>query len=493
MGRFSYERSLGLSGNVVATTGRALAARTAGPAGRVLVYNPLAWERDVLIEAPGGGWWRVDGVPATGYRVVEPRRAVRWDDPTEIVVEPDGVTLARGALRVQVDRTHGTVVQVHARGHEDGLLAEPIGTVALTRDGRFERFDAVAVRWGRDASGAFVRAERADPEGHRLTLTVRLAPLRDAVDLEWSSPGLPRPDGGVAAALATRYRVRDARPPFVHDHPYGISEIAPRGRYPRKYPTGDWMTSPQWFEQVDRPFTAYSLVDFGRDGDRGVLLLHDGSQAFGLEEDGAVRQVLSLYDPWDEDYFVAQLTVRLRLVPHQGLRHVERWRLAQEFERPAWSFVADAPAEPNERLPADQRWVGLRHVGDGPPPGVAVTAVHREDERAGAFHEGYVGRGMGHPLVVRLVEFDGVASEVDLEVAGTVAAAYLTDLLGERGRRLDVVPGGGGSRVRLSLAPYQIATVYLDVEEARKVARDLDARREVWAQVHRRDEARQEG
>jgi alpha-mannosidase len=304
---------------------------------------------------------------------------------------------------------------------------------------------------------------------------------------------LPRPDGGVAAALATRYRVRDARPPFVHDHPYGVSEITPRGRYPRKYPTGDWMTSPQWFEQVDRPFTAYSFLDLGRDGDRGVLVLHDGSQAFGLEDDGAVRQVLSLYDPWDEDYFVPELAVRLRLIPHAGLRNAERWRLAQEFERAAWAFVAEAPGGSDGGVAAVHPWVGLRDVAGGPPPGVVVTAVYREDERAGTLHEGYVGRGMGHPLVVRLVEFDGVRTEVELEVAGTVAAAYGSDLLGERGRPLDVEPCDGGSRVRLALDPYQIATVYVDVVEARKVARDLDARREVWAQVHRRDEARSEG
>lgn len=492
VGRLSYERSLGLSGNVLATTGRALAARTAGAAGRVVVFNPLAWERDVLIEAPGGGFWRVDAVPATGYRVVEPHQAVRWDDPTEIVVEPDGVTLARGALRARVDRTHGTVAQVYATGHEDGLLAEPIGAPSLTRDGRSERFEAVDVRWGRDTLGAYVRVERSDREGHHIALTVRLAPLSDAVDLEWRSDGVPRPDGGVAAALATRYRVRDAQPPFLHDHPYGISEITPRGRYPRKYPSGDWMTSPQWFEQVDRPFTAYALLDLGRGDGRGVLLLHDGSQAFGLEENGAVRHVLSLYDPWDEDYFVAELAVRLRLVPHQGLQHVERWRQAQEFERPAWSFVAESSGPLDRALPAEHSWVGLRGRGDGSRSGVVVTAVYREDERVGALHEGYIGRGWGHPLVVRLVEFDGVATEVALEVAGTVAAAYATDLLGERAEPLDVEAGDGAALVRATLRPYQIATVYLDVEESRKVARDLDARREVWAQVHRRDEARTE-
>jgi alpha-mannosidase len=482
VGRLSYERSLGLSANVLATTGRALAARVAGAPGRVLVANPLGWARDALVEAPDGGWWRVDDLPPTGYRVVEPGAAVAWRDATEVVEGPTEVALVRGPLRVRVDRATGAVAQIHADGHPDGLLSEPVGEVVLTRDGAPERFDVVDVRSGRDDLGAHVCVTRRGREGHVLTLTVRLAPLLDAVDLAWHSDALPRPDGGVNAALTTRYRVRDARPELIHDHPYGVSEIVPRGRYPRKYPSGDWMTSPQWFEQVDRPFTAASLLDLPTAAGGGLLLLHDGSQAFGAGDDGAVHQVLSLYDPWDEDYFVAALDVRIRLVPHRGLLHVERWRLAQEFERPALTFPAMVPGGD---LPPEHAWVGLAEGGGG----AAIVAAYREDERAGARHEGYVGRGMGHPTVVRLVEFDGAPAVADLEVAGTVAAAFRTDLLGERGAMLDVEAVPGGSRVRLEIAPHEIVTVYLDVVEARKVARDLDAKREVWAQVHRRDEA----
>jgi alpha-mannosidase len=35
------------------------------------------------------------------------------------------------------------------------------------------------------------------------------------------------------------------------------------------------------------------------------------------------------------------------------------------------------------------------------------------------------------------------------------------------------------------MRPYEIATLYLDLELGRKVARDLDAHRSVWATVHR--------
>ncbi len=490
VGALSYQRSLGLSGHVLATTGRALAARTRGSAGRQVVFNPLGWARDVLTSGPDGTWRRVDAVPAMGYRVIENEGAIAWRDGTEVVVEPAAFTLVRGALRVRVDRRRGTIEQIHGEGRPRGLLDAPIGDLALVRAARPETFDGVVVRVAQDALGPYVRVVRSGREGHELVGTIRLAPLLDAVDVEWHSDEIPRPDGGVAAALVTTYAIRGMRTELIHDHPYGVSPIEPRGRYPRKYPTGDWMTSPQWFEGVDRPFTGASLVDLQDDVGGGLLVLHDGSQAFGIDDEGAVRQILSLYDPWDEDYFDAALAVRLRLVPHRGLRHAERWRLAQEFTRPPLTFTADRPGD---ELPTTFGLVSLQAGGSDDAAslanGVAIVAVYREDERAGERHEGYAGRGMGHPTVIRLVEFDGASSPVEVRVVGTVAAAYRTDLLGERGEPLDVTVVDGTSRLRLTLAPHQIATVILDLVEARKVARDLDAKREVWAQVHRHEAA----
>jgi alpha-mannosidase len=47
-----------------------------------------------------------------------------------------------------------------------------------------------------------------------------------------------------------------------------------------------------------------------------------------------------MYDAWDEDYFVSDLAVSLRVVPHGVLTHAERWRLAQEFTRPVLTHTA---------------------------------------------------------------------------------------------------------------------------------------------------------
>src|SRR5207248_3022162 len=137
------------------------------------------------------------------------------------------------------------------------------------------------------------------------------------------------------------------------------------------------------------------------DGERGLLVLHDGSQAMLLMEPGQARvsNVLSMYDPWDEDYFVAELHARLRLVPHGRLAHAARWKLAQAFTRPVLSETV--PTEGAGDLPAS--FAGLWCDA----PGVAVTACYREQDTAGANVEGYAGQGLGHPTIVRLVEFNG--------------------------------------------------------------------------------------
>jgi hypothetical protein len=107
-----------------------------------------------------------------------------------------------------------------------------------------------------------------------------------------------------------------------------------------------------------------------------------------------------------------------------------------------------------------------------------------------------------HPYVIRLVEWDGRAGEVILKLPGPVALAAKTNLLGEvgangwltvepadpprwaRGARLKskAVPW---SRVRFSMRPREIATIYADLVLGRKQWRDLDAKRKVWATVHK--------
>jgi alpha-mannosidase len=244
------------------------------------------------------------------------------------------------------------------------------------------------------------------------------------------------------------------------------------------------MTSPQVYEEVRGPFTALQLLDIVA-GERGLLYLHDGNQAF-LREGDTVQHILTLYDPWDEDYFVDTLDAAVRLVPHGPLTHAERWRLAQEYRRPVLLAVAE---QAGEDLPASWGLFECR------APGVAMTALYREPEGAGEGFPTYAGQGMGWPYVVRLVELNGEATTARLVAPGPVAATYRTNLLGERLAALQAAPGEAGAAsgvsriqpclIEVALRPYEVATIYLDLVPGRKEARGLDERRSVWATAHR--------
>ncbi|MGE5224137.1 MAG: glycosyl hydrolase-related protein, partial [Omnitrophica WOR_2 bacterium] len=414
--------------------------------------------------------------------------------------DSDTVSLERGGLRVAVDRARGVICQITSPQFPQGALPEGfcLADVWMRRNGQVERFTTTQVSLEGMPLTPRIVIRRSGREDARLTVTVGVAPEMDAVDIIFQASDLPRPDPGIAGALTTGMGVNLPEPYFIHDHPFGVSEIRASGKYLRKYPTGDWMTSPQLFETVENPFTALQFLDM-TDEERGLLFLHNGSQAF-LRRGDQAWQILSMYDPWDEDYFVTDLEARLRVVPHGALTHAGRWRLAQEFTRPVWviscgqriKYLPPVCSDDGGNLPPAFRGVSCDS------PGVVITAFYREMEDTGKDVQDYAGAGMEYPYILRLVELDGEPQAVSLALPGKTRQAYKTNLLGaiqeelpvsyqERPDRHESI-----SRLDVSLRSHEIATLYLDLELGRKVYRDLDAERQVWATVHRVDEKVQE-
>jgi alpha-mannosidase len=200
--------------------------------------------------------------------------------------------------------------------------------------------------------------------------------------------------------------------------------------------------------------------------------MHDGSQGFHRAATGAWN-ALSMRDPWDEEYYLRSVDARFRAMPHAAMTDAERWRLAQEFTRPV--FLADLDGAP---VAAPLAIPLLRTTG---LPGVVATAMYRDTDLAVRSSTEHVNRVAQVPVLVRLVELDGVGGTVEVEVVGTVDGAWLTNTLGEVREKLEVE----GCVVRVPMRAHGIATLALDIAEARPVSRNLDAHREVWAQVHR--------
>ena len=478
VGKFSYERSLSLSREVQERAMRLLAKRVKADGPRTVVYNPLGWERTAAVTDSSGEQILVT-TPAFGYTVVgTDAMPALLPDATE---SETMISLTRGALSVTVDKVHGIVSQITSAEFPDGALKPdaPLCDVQMTRGEAVDRFEQAEVTF----DGERIIIRRFGRDGAQVQITVALAAECDAVDIRYWAERLPRPDPWLHAALQTTIAPALTNARLIHDQPYAVSEVRAEGTYRRKYPTGEWMTSPQVFEDVHNPFTALSLLDFD-DGERGLLYLHDGSQAMlrGQGETLSVTNILSMYDAWDEDYFVDSLDARFRVVPHGPLTHSARWKLAHEFRRGVLAASSDVSSGGD--LP--ESFSPLSVAGDG----VALTAFYRETEEGGRGLDGYAGEELGFPYVIRLVELDGKPADVTLRLPGPVATLCKTNLMGEK---LETVAAAGGDSLyctaRLALRPHEIATLYADLEMGRKMPRNLDAFRFVWATVHRVEEA----
>jgi len=476
IGRFSYERSLSLSDRIIGSTATTLARHLGGDAfvfrnaphkpkyvtsvhgsieepaelERVLLFNPLGWRRRVPLE---GGRSPVE-VPGFGFVLAAAPQISGWTPPDFGAGEQSA-----GGIKVTQDSPSGRLLQIVTPQFPEGALAAP-NELTLVRGGQRHSVSRV---------GPSDRETTAD-------LRVWIEESRPAV---WVSRrgSISRPDPGMNAGLQTGFKPA-FRAKIVADQPYGVSELQPNGVGLKKYPTGDWMTSPQWFEEVQRPFTATSFVDLvdTDNPDRGLLIVHDGSQQWFLDEDGTARCLVNMADPWDESYFQGQFEVNFYLVPHGPITHADRMRIAQELLRPPVS--AGFSGTPNvERFDPVECTT----------PNVLLTAFYRETRDSGRGIEGYAANdfAVDYPYVLRLAEFDGVESEAVIRFAPTVAQAAKTDLLGARAADLEVI---GEHEIRVPMRPFEIATVYLDLVEGRKQVRDLDAHRNVWATVHRVEE-----
>jgi alpha-mannosidase len=209
-----------------------------------------------------------------------------------------------------------------------------------------------------------------------------------------------------------------------------------------------------------------------------------------------------MYDPWDQDRFSPHGGYyHFRLLPHAAMRNAERARLAAEFG----GFIGerDYGKSGPRQIP---ECFGALEVANA--SNVLATALFRESLKAGEHLPDWAGHDMArasggactHPYVIRLVEYDGESADVILKLPGEVALAAKTNLMGETQQWLKPEPTSPPewargahiagrevtwSAVRFSMGPREIGTVMADLVLGRKQYRDLDAKREIWATVHR--------
>jgi alpha-mannosidase len=491
IGRESYRRSRALAKGVQDSQISMLTERGGGNPTHGAAVNMLGWPRDVsFVDKGGRETYRMPNVPAFGWNALplEARIPVRLpaietrdgyafeigDDRTQLVLEGEGAPslVLPGGLTARLSEircaTPEGVCRTSSVSQVD--VDERLAAVWLTSPG-----------WPSADWASVVTFIEPGDSARAVRFAIHCHPIQGepepGMNAGWQIPFSP--EFPVARILA--------------DVPYGTYEVQPSGARPRKYPKGDWMTSEQWFEEVMNPFTALSFVDFLAEDGSGVLLAHDGTQQWFLDEGGAVRALAGMMDPWDENKATASCEALFCAFRHGPIAHSDRHRLSMAFRASLGPLSLFELNLDESVLPAP---FSAMHCSAA---NVLATAFYREDEfYSGRDLENYAGRGMGHPFVLRLVEFDGITGEAEITLPGPIAKAFKTNLMGEIEAELKPRPGKappGNSpeavsrfewqNVTVQMRAHEIATLYLDIVPGRKQTRDLDAKRQVWAGAHR--------
>lgn len=300
-------------------------------------------------------------------------------------------------------------------------------------------------------------------------------------------------DPGYGGALRLRFEMPFDPDEIVGDTPYAVHTMKPGRSGSRKYPEGDWMTSPQWFETVKDGLLTHGMLDLRQADGSGIVFLHYAPMQWFING-REVEAVMQAIDPWDEGIEASASVAPLRSIhmrAHDACRNDELWMMARDRGSEVVWVDDETKPQPSPELPL--KFQALRSEIQG----VVPTAFYREEEGYSSRGlDSYAGEGMGYPFVIRLVEFNGEEAEGTIRVAGQVAKAVKANMLGAPIEELKVTPAqtsedeichlnGKASDIHLKVNPREIVTLYLDIEEGRKQARDLDAKREIWATVHR--------
>jgi hypothetical protein len=437
-----------------------------------LYVNPRGWEKPL---PPGAG---VGIVPPFGWRAA-PEAQVGSGVWSPVL---GAWTCSASGVKAEVDFEEGTIWVANAECPEGFQMAIP--TLQW-----FEGEDLV-----RESGDPEVNlSESADPEmdEDEGTLVARWPHHLMRFTLDPASQGLilgisAKPSGldpGFFGAIKACWQIPDAVDQIRCDTPYAVHPASVGAPAIRRFPLGEPHASPIWTDVVENVFTSHSFLCL-RKGRTSLLLSH-APQPQWLIEGREFRHVIGMRDSWDGPESVNIGWASYGLIPHRSWSDAECWQAASAMARATSSasetlWAVWKETLPGSELPPDKLLPREFSALQSLTPGVSVTAFYREpSDRHGAGLDGYAGRMIPMPFVVRLVEFDGRAGEAQILVAGTVVNAYKTNLLGEVQYELEARPvnpplghpcqiRSKATLISVPLRGAEIATLYLDILEGRK-------------------------
>jgi len=455
---------------------------TQGPGTRVLVSNPLGWERsgdvsvqvqaapeqapDLIAEVDGKPvlpiessadprtgvahlTFHVPNVPALGYKVVSvvPSKMLRKVESSNLREEGGSITLSSEKLRVTIDKQTGCITGIEdsgvqalapsACGNElqafkdtprdyDAWNIDP-GTLDVppTRLNHADSVEAVDAKAPRPA----VRVTRTW-QNSKFLQTIRL--IGDQVDIDneidWHESHI---------LLKAAFPLAVTSDHATYEIPYGTIERT-------TLRTNSWEKA-----QFEVPAQRWAdLSGVGADGKvHGLSLINDSK--FGYDCAGNVLRLTLLRSPkWpDPDADMGHHHFHYALYPHAGTwKEAMTVRHGFEYNYPLTAVVTTAHTG---ALPASHSFVSVS------PDNVVLTAVKKAED--------------ANALIFRVYEWAGRAATVEFHVPYGATGATVTNL--------QEIPEGdplsvSGDTVKVPIQPYEILTIRVDYLHAEPIAQD---------------------
>ncbi len=373
-------------------------------------------------------------VPSVGYDTYGLEFSTRAASPAgiDLRVDESRLTLENEFLRVRLDAATGGIASLAAK--PSGLeMLEP-GSAAFphfhgrpnpslaTRPQPPASYDSGTSKARIDwlARGPLWATLRAQHSWKYLMFETR-------VTLAAGSPCLEV----ITRVLAQVPPLPDVSPPDIKEG-YWLSLVPgfPVVKILRDYPFG--------VEETKNPaFHALTFVDL-LGADRGLLLLHAGTQYFLRETRGPISNLVMR--EWESHFtqeygWPVYAEYRHGLMPHGGsLRNAERLRAAAAFTRPlACNLRKPRPGD----LPPCGGFLGVL------PQGLELSAFRRKP--AGGYE-------------LRIIETEGLHAEGEVSLRLPVSRAAATDLIGNQLAEAKLRNG----RLSVAAEPWKILTFHLE-------------------------------
>jgi len=404
----------------------------------LVVFNPLGWSRTgtITVSVPDGSDIRVAAVdvPAFGAMAIKvpndtmPREVRRLSKP-----EAGRNWIENGLLRAEIDTMTGDIVRLYDKENERDVLANgERGNVLQVFDDRPDQWDA----WNIVITGDMWKVD--DVRG----IASRSSPWQAELEIErrWGNSTFRQ-----VLVLARNSRHLDVRNEIDwHEYrkalkvAFPLNVVADSATYEIPYGT---------IGRTGRPRTQAERAKFEVPGQRwadvsqadyGVSILNDSK--YGWDYKGNVLRLTLLKSAIWPDSLADRGVHRFRyaVYPHAG-----DWRAAETVRRAAeYNTPLIGAFEPEHRGTLGKEV----SFASAEPGNVEITSLKRGED--------------SDRWVLRLVEWHGLQTDVEVTVGCRAVGAQLANLLEDPGTAVAIER----DRLHLSVRPYEIVTLLVECE-----------------------------